>query len=1220
MPELTSGGPDIPVRLLNELDDGKVVFFCGAGVSMGCGSDLPSFEGLVKSVYSSNHIEPDAVEKQALKTGTLDKVLGLLERDDRLGAHALRGTVVQQLSTPPTGELSVHKALLDLSEHGQGWRIITTNFDDRFVKAGLDENLVDAAPKLPVPKPHTWSSLVHLHGRISGNEDGSTLVLTAADFGRAYLTEGWAARFVTELFREFTVVFVGYSIDDPVMSYMVDALAAERANGAHFATAYAFADGDGSDPVKSKTSDGWRAKNVEPIVYDRRDEHRRLTETLIEWARIRKDPLHARSRIAINGMAGMPAGHEDAVVERVVWALDDPVAAKALADEPPMVNDGQFVKLEKWLDVFSEKGLLSCDASDLVKGSPDLNPVLVRLIDNGLRSENPGNLDMTRIHLSVWLARHLHVPQVLAWILRNGGHLHPHLQHEVHRRLADKNLSIPTRLRLLWTVLLDNGPIDPWSGLWISDRYAAAMSDAERRRIEDEAIASIAPRLVVRPGPSPELRFRQFFEKRPRPIPPIDTCGHLKLVSGGDDGWHWVRDLFQDANVLARHAETLTGHLELALSLGQEDDEVHPSSILFRPSIAPHHQNRRHDGWTHLIDLARDSYRALLPSRRGRARNLLLRWAEARRPLFRRLALDALTENRKSDILLVRQLLLAGRRPSLWDVEVRREVLRFFRLAGKRLPRSLLVEIVRAIHAGPKWNSGLGFFSSPKRLRHEKALLLSKLRVSGARLDRKSRALVDEAAACAVGDDDERDEFLSWHGEGRLIGDEEFAPRDLVTGTVHDVLAALHDEKIGQDELRGLVVLKRVKVVSALRRLGQQNKWPPSYWQGFLWYLVPGEGNERNARLHDHVAAILADAPVRLFSEVGSAAAGFVGRLAQEYGVDRESEFGVLWKKAWAGKEESGPEAFDMGQVVTEALNHAAGRLAEAAMSRLRIYEPSTEAGIPASVRPYFDAVGEDPGGHLGRVMLATQIHYLFVIDRDWATEHMIARLSPGKSPEALNLWSAYGWSPSLSPDLLRALKEPFLEVLQIPGAEDRKLGSLRSLFITVCLEAPGEFTELEIRSVVEALPEEGLKTLLVSMKRRLRGEVTERGRIWRERVLPWLCDYWPRAAVRNTTATSKVFLEMLAQCGDAFPEAAEWSLGFLRPFEGRGLYRLNENGHASTQPVAMLRVLDRIVRAEALQGFERRDLGNVLDALVSANAELAGDPRFIRLHRIVRQ
>ena len=129
----------------------------------------------------------------------------------------------------------------------------------------------------------------------------------------------------------------------------------------------------------------------------------------------------------------------------------------------------------------------------------------------------------------------------------------------------------------------------------------------------------------------------------------------------------------------------------------------------------------------------------------------------------------------------------------------------------------------------------------------------------------------------------------------------------------------------------------------------------------------------------------------------------------------------------------------------------------------------------------------------------------------------MIARLSPGRSQETASLWSAYGWSPSVGPDLLRAFKGPLLEILRNEGPEYRKLGNLRSLFMTVCLEAPEELTEQEIRGVVDALPENGLKTILRSLKRRLTGEAAERERIWREMVHPWLGKYWSQAAVRNT-------------------------------------------------------------------------------------------------------
>ena len=99
------------------------------------------------------------------------------------------------LSEPPRGLLRTHEALIMLSRTEHGVRLITTNFDNRFVEAGLEEQVVDVSPKLPVPKPHNWSTLVHLHGRILPGDDGENFVLTAADFGRAYLTERWAARF-----------------------------------------------------------------------------------------------------------------------------------------------------------------------------------------------------------------------------------------------------------------------------------------------------------------------------------------------------------------------------------------------------------------------------------------------------------------------------------------------------------------------------------------------------------------------------------------------------------------------------------------------------------------------------------------------------------------------------------------------------------------------------------------------------------------------------------------------------------------------------------------------------------------------------------------------------------------------------------------------------------------------------------------------------------------
>ena len=118
----------------------------------------PASASSFEHVYEANHAEPDAVEREALdldeadvqrRRPSFDKALGLLER--RLGDQRLRETVISRLSKPATGELVVHRALIDLSRRPTGVRLITTNFDGRVVEAGVPESEVDAAPKLPVP-------------------------------------------------------------------------------------------------------------------------------------------------------------------------------------------------------------------------------------------------------------------------------------------------------------------------------------------------------------------------------------------------------------------------------------------------------------------------------------------------------------------------------------------------------------------------------------------------------------------------------------------------------------------------------------------------------------------------------------------------------------------------------------------------------------------------------------------------------------------------------------------------------------------------------------------------------------------------------------------------------------------------------------------------------------------------------------------------------------
>ena len=108
-------GPDIPEELLQAHEDGRVVFFCGAGISYP--AELPGFSGLVKEIYDALGETPNAIERVALKNSQFDTAIGLLETRVVDGRSAVRHTLTRilkpKLSLP--GATRTHEALLMLS-------------------------------------------------------------------------------------------------------------------------------------------------------------------------------------------------------------------------------------------------------------------------------------------------------------------------------------------------------------------------------------------------------------------------------------------------------------------------------------------------------------------------------------------------------------------------------------------------------------------------------------------------------------------------------------------------------------------------------------------------------------------------------------------------------------------------------------------------------------------------------------------------------------------------------------------------------------------------------------------------------------------------------------------------------------------------------------------------------------------------------------------------
>lgn len=198
---------DFPEPLLAALRDGKLVIFAGAGVSMGEPSRLPNFPDLAREVAAGTG-------QTLQKSEPVDRFLGRLQHTG-VEVHALAAQALSREDLKPTES---HRDLLRLAFGVGQVRVVTTNFDQLFEQASKD--VLDSSPEVfrapALPLGNDFKGIVHVHGEVS---HPGGMVLTDQDFGRAYLTEGWARRFLVALFRQFTVLFVGYGHNDMVRNH-----------------------------------------------------------------------------------------------------------------------------------------------------------------------------------------------------------------------------------------------------------------------------------------------------------------------------------------------------------------------------------------------------------------------------------------------------------------------------------------------------------------------------------------------------------------------------------------------------------------------------------------------------------------------------------------------------------------------------------------------------------------------------------------------------------------------------------------------------------------------------------------------------------------------------------------------------------------------------------------------------------------------------------------
>lgn len=319
-----TGNVELPDEILDAHERGELVFFVGAGASLGKPSNLPLFDSLAKklAILASHPFS---------KRGGLDFFIGQLESlPQGFDAHHHAHTLI---ANPKSRFNPLHGAIVELAGIGGAFRVVTTNYDDHLASAAGSGSITVPdtwyAPALPLGRD--FAGLVHLHGSVRRPKE--EMILTDRDFGHAYITDAWAARFLLPMFDRFTVVFIGYSHDDVIMRYLALGLPSSGKTAA--AKRFAFT----SDPSNSK----WGYLGIQPITYPvlGRD-HQALVGALTAWAgRAKMGQTDHQSRVQaiIGGGTPLPLPDRDYLRDRLRTtdgARDFAIATESLRDEPKL--------------------------------------------------------------------------------------------------------------------------------------------------------------------------------------------------------------------------------------------------------------------------------------------------------------------------------------------------------------------------------------------------------------------------------------------------------------------------------------------------------------------------------------------------------------------------------------------------------------------------------------------------------------------------------------------------------------------------------------------------------------------------------------------------------------------------------------------------------------------------------------------------------------------
>jgi hypothetical protein len=663
--------------------------------------------------------------------------------------------------------------------------------------------------------------------------------------------------------------------------------------------------------------------------------------------------------------------------------------------------------------------------------------------------------------------------------------------------------------------------------------------------------------------PKLTLDKRTFYNEDDdfRPERPSDLMSVKYEVADGLTGhevlgaWPESASAEADYRLLSGLFIALKAALDDASDVGVEGPGAYGITDHDVPSVARHEQNNHQSGFYPIVRVMADLWDRLARKSPSLGRDFFEAWAASGFRLIRRLALYAAT----SPVISAEQacnLLTKLPQPELFFTGSTVEMFRLIRSRWYDFTLEMQTALLHRFAAGPPqdwFQDGTDIDQRIDRCRFD---ALAEMERDGFVLTAEADLVLTAVRARWPAWElrpSKQAGFHTWMSSGETV----VGNAATLNGVADDALVAVAEkiaanaEFFESDVWNALCQADPDRALRGLALASSKDHWSVDFWRQLLWV----RRSYQQTTTAPLIAHLLLKWPKDSFEKIVEPASAWIDEQVKT--LD-EALLWPLWDRIADATllDTDGRPA--MNDIFTNALNSAAGRLSGVLIRKM----PGKigDDAVPSVLRQRLDRMASSPGhaGRLARVRLAAEVSMLFQRAPLWTAERIVP-LFDWSSSEAADVWSARKYSNYVgSPELFELTKDAFLEIFSRPTTPDDNL-RIFSEWLTAILianqskKAAYPITPTEARV---ALRRAGIRALS-SVGRRLTTELTggtsaERAERWRAVVGPVFTAMWPLDVELQTSATTYTLVQLLRNTGDAFPEAADIIIPFIRPEDGR--------------------------------------------------------------------